>query len=89
MSADIRTSAINMPTSLREELACNQFNDQVGSQLHRGHDRGVIPANCAWLRPDLTIDSFWRKPAIRQAYDLGSYCPGFEPTAPRVEKLEP
>ena len=43
MSADIRTSAINMPTSLREELACNQFNDQVGSQLHRGHDRGVSP----------------------------------------------
>jgi hypothetical protein len=49
----------------------------------------VIPANCAWLRPDLTIDGFWRKPAIRQAYDLGSHCPGFEPTAPRVEKLEP
>jgi hypothetical protein len=24
----------------------------------------VIPANCAWLRPDVTIDSFWRKPGI-------------------------
>jgi hypothetical protein len=25
----------------------------------------VIPANCAWLRPDLTIDRFWRKAAIK------------------------
>jgi quercetin dioxygenase-like cupin family protein len=39
MSADVRTSAINMPTSLREELACNQFNGQVGSQLLSETDR--------------------------------------------------
>lgn len=52
MSADIRTSAINMPTSLREELACNQFNDQVGSQLHRGHDRGPKRASPAIASAD-------------------------------------
>jgi hypothetical protein len=39
MSTDVRPSAINMPTALRDELACNQFNGRVGSQLLSETDR--------------------------------------------------
>ena len=56
MSADIRTSAVNMPTSLREELACNQFNDQVGSQLHRGHDWRSAAPRLSNLMRQVTVE---------------------------------